>query len=135
MYWNICPCPSDFESTTPTSAYTFDTPRLYSLLFHYLPLVFHRSFRQRGIPTRFVPEGYLLPKGREGYFAAVRDHDLADSIVFLDPDIGMEVRSSAVGDTRYLHYDELGRLYNRMTEESLPVIYQHIYPLPTSDLG
>lgn len=84
-------------------------------------------FTDHHVPTRFVPDGYLEPGARERYFAAVTDLDLTASLVFLDPDTGLEVPSDR--STKYLRYDELRALATRVSERCVLVISQHKHRL------
>ncbi len=93
-----------------------------------------RFFAQRKIPFRFVPDGYFETDRRDRYFAQVAGPDLADCIVFLDPDIGLEVKSSSRRDTRYLAYEELRAVFRRMSGGSVLVLYQHMPRRPHSDV-
>ena len=74
-------------------------------------------------PTHFMPEGYLQATARGDYFAAICAQNLKDSLVFLDPDTGLEVDSKR--NERYLHYAELRDLAARASGDSVFVVYQH----------
>ncbi len=80
----------------------------------------------RGIKTRFVPEGYLEEDNRADYFARVAEQDLKDCIVFLDPDTGLKTPSASARNPKYLRYPELRDIYRRMSEGSVLVVYQHM---------
>lgn len=79
------------------------------------------------VPTHFVPEGYLQATAREDYFAAIGTPMLQDSLVFLDPDIGLEVDSKR--NECYLRYAELRDLVARASGDSVFVVYQHKHRL------
>lgn len=81
-------------------------------------------FKERGLPMKVTSEEHLLAGNRATYFAAVEDRDLVDTIVFLDPDNGLEVPSGR--GTKYLRYEELRDLLLRMSDSSVIVVYQHM---------
>lgn len=91
-------------------------------------------FGRCGVELRFAPEGTLLPDARARYFAGVDDRDLRDAIVFLDPDIGLEVKSASRRNTKYLHYGELDGIYGRMSGTSVLVCYQHMPRRPHAEV-
>lgn len=86
------------------------------------PLV--RFFDRRGIRFQVLSEALLLPGVNRQYFDTATG--LEGSLVFLDPDIGLEVPSSSGLDTRYLHYDDLATVYEQMSHDSVVAIYQHM---------
>ncbi len=64
---------------------------------------------------------------RDSYFGQIPEENLAGSVVFLDPDIGLEARSVGAKDgPKYVTYDEVASVYGRMEETSVLVIYQHL---------
>lgn len=67
---------------------------------------------------------------RDEYFRALPTEHLDSSIVFLDPDIGLETGSKGYmtrkGFDKYLLYSDLHLLRPRMTASSLLVLYQHL---------
>jgi hypothetical protein len=76
--------------------------------------------------TAILDEGPVDPAARAGYFDRVRDSLVAATLLFLDPDNGLMVRS-ATGDgrTKYVDHAEVTLLYAAMDDRSLLVIYQH----------
>lgn len=65
--------------------------------------------------------------GRADHFARIPDDWLDRALVFLDPDNGIEVKSmSARTGHKYVLWDELASLRERMGGESTLLVYQHI---------
>jgi hypothetical protein len=65
--------------------------------------------------------------GRDAYFESIPQEDLDDSLVFLDPDNGFQVKSMRRGNgEKFLLFTEVAELLRRMGERSLLAIYQHI---------
>lgn len=65
---------------------------------------------------------YFEHQSRGVYFDGIGGDLLSDSLVFIDPDIGLEVSKP---DERHLLNSEVTALYDRMDERSVVVIYQH----------
>jgi hypothetical protein len=69
------------------------------------------------------------PAAREEYFASVPVRGLSRSLIFLDPDIGLEPKDSRqmrrAGAEKYLRYDEVAGLARRATSCAL-IVYQHL---------
>jgi len=83
----------------------------------------------RGQPYRFFSYGdsaarYLTSPSRSDYFRGIPAAALDDSIVFFDPDNGLEPARGAT--TAHLRYEELADVFNRMNGASIGVIYQHL---------
>lgn len=83
-------------------------------------------FAQKNVTMQVSPEMYLERDNRDAYFAAINDADLDGRIVFLDPDIGLEAKSSSSRDVRYLHFEEVENIYSRLSKPSILVLYQHM---------
>jgi hypothetical protein len=64
---------------------------------------------------------------RMEYFASIPDEALRSSVVFFDPDVGME---PAFGDEKHLRFDELASVLARMDETSLAVVFQYARRVP-----
>jgi hypothetical protein len=82
-----------------------------------------------GGPFRFRPYGddhttYLTQARREEYFAGIPDAALRCSVVFFDPDNGLEPSGGA--SPSHLKYDELRSVLRRMDDQSIAVVYQHL---------
>jgi len=68
--------------------------------------------------------GYFTLKSRSEYFRAVPDIALRKSLVFFDPDNGLEPTGKAT--VAHLRYEELGDVFARMDAASIAIIYQHL---------
>jgi len=69
----------------------------------------------------------LLNQNRAAYFKEIAKENLDDAVVFLDPDNGLEVKSTGDGNgDKYVRSDEVELIYSRMGENSVLVIYQHL---------
>jgi hypothetical protein len=60
---------------------------------------------------------------RENYFRKVFENFPKNSLIFLDPDTGLEVKNPT---QRHLLYDEVKRIFDRMDHQSVLMIYQHL---------
>ncbi|MBA2726455.1 MAG: hypothetical protein H0U53_10735 [Actinobacteria bacterium] len=69
------------------------------------------------------PDGYITRANRTGYFNSIGDNLLTDALVLLDPDNGVEPRGGA--SPLHVKLDELRRLWSRMDDRSILVVYQH----------
>jgi hypothetical protein len=68
-------------------------------------------------------EGYEFEhKARDSYFKNIPGEYLHNSLVFVDPDIGLEVKTCK---EKHLRYREVRKLYDCMDEGSILMIYQH----------
>ena len=65
---------------------------------------------------------YFSHQQRREYFAQIGDELLTKSLIFVDPDIGLEVKRSR---EKHILYSEVERLYERMDKSSILMIYQH----------
>lgn len=76
---------------------------------------------------------------RAEYFEDVPSDSLRNSVVFFDPDIGLETRTSSYmarsGREKYLLYAELSGVWSRMPEDSVLVVYQHLQKDATKRAG
>lgn len=70
---------------------------------------------------------YFNHQTRDEYFNGIPDSALQESLVFLDPDNGLEVPSMGPrnGD-KYVRYAELDSVSRRMDSSSVLVVYQHL---------
>lgn len=72
-------------------------------------------------------EALFTHAARKTYFESIPKDDLDDSLVFLDPDNGLQVKSMRRGNgEKYLLFAEVAELLRRMGARSLLAIYQHI---------
>jgi hypothetical protein len=60
---------------------------------------------------------------RENYFKKVFEKFPEKSLIFLDPDTGLEVKNPT---QRHLLFDEVKKIYDHMDNQSILMIYQHI---------
>lgn len=82
-------------------------------------------FKEQGIEiTIYCGEDKYFSDTRRGeYFKQIRDEHLEKSLVFVDPDIGLEVSKLT---EKHIRYDEIRNLYQRMDESSILMIFQYI---------
>jgi len=59
---------------------------------------------------------------RDEYFGNIPENSLCNSLVFVDPDIGLQIKKST---KKHLLYQEVKALYGRMDKDSILMIYQH----------
>lgn len=73
---------------------------------------------------------YFEHPSRDDYFVAIPDRELSRSVLFLDPDVGLETGSVSYmrrnGLEKYLFYSELERLFHRASAKTILVVYQHL---------
>jgi hypothetical protein len=67
---------------------------------------------------------YFSDKDRTAYFGALPPAALKRSIVFFDPDNGLEPDKSC--RAAHLRYEELASVFARMDQFSVAVVYQHL---------
>lgn len=80
-------------------------------------------FESCGIKTViYRASEHFKHKERAEYFKNIDGELLSDSLIFLDPDIGLEVKRSR---KEHLLYREVKELYERMNENAILMIYQH----------
>jgi hypothetical protein len=86
----------------------------------------------RGIRSLFKKENIMIDifdrhkfshTQREHYFASLFEKFPKKSLIFLDPDIGLEERKPS---KRHLLFDEVRKFHDRMDNHSMMMIYQHI---------
>ncbi|MFC1988526.1 hypothetical protein ACFLVJ_01670 [Chloroflexota bacterium] len=77
-----------------------------------------------GIDMTIYPEseGHFSHRHRREYFALIKDELLNKSLIFVDPDNGLEVARSR---EQHLLFDEVRHLYDRMDESSILMLFQH----------
>lgn len=65
-------------------------------------------------------------EGREAYFKKVEIERLREALIFFDPDTGLDRKGISRRDRgKYLKYQEVRLVYERMTENAVLMIYQH----------
>lgn len=80
-------------------------------------------FRQENIMIRILGEPGFSHQDRCRYFNSLSEQFPKKSLLFLDPDIGLEVKNST---ERHLLYDEVRRIHDCLDRGSVIMIYQHI---------
>jgi len=73
---------------------------------------------------RDQPKDYFSRENRSEYFRVVPDAALQRSLVFFDPDNGLEPDGGA--SSAHLRYQELAQVFSRMDTHSVAVVYQHL---------
>jgi hypothetical protein len=88
-------------------------------------------FSQQGIELKIYREDeYFIHRGRQDYFEHIGDEWLADALVFVDPDNGLEVRRPG---EKHILYSEVRDLYRRMGNGSILMIYQYFPRRPRQE--
>lgn len=86
----------------------------------------------RGIKTYFKKENIIVDvlhrdtfshEHRVSYFEKVFEKFPENSLIFLDPDTGLEVKNPT---QRHLLFEEVRKIYERMDDRSILMIYQHL---------
>ena len=67
---------------------------------------------------------YFTASSRTNYFRSIPNSALRGAVVFFDPDNGLEPGSSIT--TAHLKYAELRSVFDRMDDDSIAVVYQHL---------
>jgi len=80
-------------------------------------------FRKENIIVDVLHEDTFSHEHRVNYFRKVFEKFPENSLIFLDPDTGLEVRNPT---QRHLLFDEVKKIYGRMDNRSLLMIYQHL---------
>jgi hypothetical protein len=80
-------------------------------------------FRSENIVVDILHQDSFSHEHRENYFRRVVEKLPPGSLIFLDPDTGLEVKNPT---RRHLLYDEVKRLFGHMDHQSILMIYQHL---------
>ena len=80
-----------------------------------------RYFESKGIEIYIHNEPFSHGK-RKSYFDRIRKELFSQSLIFVDPDNGLEVKRS---NEKHLLYPEVKDLYNCMDADSILMVYQH----------
>jgi hypothetical protein len=80
-------------------------------------------FKKENIIVDVLHKDTFSHEHRENYFKAVFENFPGKSLIFLDPDTGLEVKNPT---QRHLLFDEVKKIYNHMDNKSVLMIYQHI---------
>jgi hypothetical protein len=70
--------------------------------------------------------GFFSQETRATYFDEIGAQLLSRSVILVDPDIGLEVKSMKNREEKYVTYAEVDRIFSRMDRNSLLVIFQFI---------
>jgi len=104
-------------------------------LYHFLKNCRRRDIREMKIYFEnqsfaymcFRDSSHVSHEARREYFRDMPDGALRSALVFLDPDTGLQVKSmSRASGDKYLRYDELCAVFQRMDAGSVAVVYQHL---------
>ena len=79
-------------------------------------------FRTEKILVDVLHDHPFTHKKRDDYFGAVLSHFPKKSLIFLDPDVGLEESKPS---KKHLLYDEVRSIAGTMDEQSVLMIYQH----------
>ena len=90
-----------------------------------------RFFRGSKLPkkiklTIFANNRYFSDKNRQEYFESIKEDFLKGSVILVDPDIGLEVKNTRGREEKYVKYEEIKVLYDRMDRRSILLIFQFI---------
>ena len=69
---------------------------------------------------------YFTHEDRELYFSSIGKELLTRSIILVDPDMGLEVKSMKGQKDKYVKYEEIRGLFRRMDDQSILVVFQFI---------
>lgn len=86
-------------------------------------------FKKENIVADILHKDTFSHEHRANYFEKVFERFPENSLIFLDPDTGLEVKNPT---RRHLLFDEVTKIFGRMDHESILMIYQHI-PRVTRD--
>jgi hypothetical protein len=86
-------------------------------------------FKKENIIVDVLHRDTFLHEHRVNYFNKIFGNFPTNSLIFLDPDTGLEVKNPT---KRHLLYGEVEKIYNRMDHQSVLMIYQHL-PRVTRD--
>jgi len=67
-------------------------------------------------------DGYFSHQQRQQYFDQIGEELLTGALIFVDPDVGLEVTNSG---EQHILYNEVKSLYERMDEDSILMLFQH----------
>lgn len=85
-----------------------------------------RSFPKKLELEIYEKNSYFSNKTRNVYFSAINLRLLTKSVILVDPDTGLEVKSMKGKENKYVRYDEVKLLYDRMDTCSILLIFQFI---------
>ena len=80
-------------------------------------------FRKENILADVLHKDMFSHENRTNYFKKVFEKFPVNSLIFLDPDTGLEVRNPT---RRHLLFEEVGMVFDHMDHQSVLMIYQHL---------
>ena len=80
-------------------------------------------FKKENIIVDVLHKDTFSHEHRENYFKRMFEKFPANSLIFLDPDTGLEVKNPT---QRHLLFDEVKKIYDRLDHQSVLMIYQHL---------
>ncbi|MDD1685318.1 MAG: hypothetical protein LUQ19_05445, partial [Methanoregula sp.] len=80
-------------------------------------------FKKENIIVDILHKDTFSHEHRVNYFNKMFEKFPENSLIFLDPDTGLEVKNPT---QRHLLFDEVKRIYDRMDNRSILMIYQHL---------
>jgi hypothetical protein len=88
-------------------------------------------FRSLRLPRRvefeiYRKDEFFSHETRARYFSEISGQLMSRSVILVDPDIGLEVKSMKNREEKYVTYAEVELLFSRMDRNSLLVIFQFV---------
>lgn len=80
-------------------------------------------FKKENIIVDVLHRDTFSHEHRESYFSRMFAQFPENSLIFLDPDTGLEVKNPTL---RHLLFDEVKKIFDRMDHQSVLMIYQHL---------
>ena len=80
-------------------------------------------FKKENIIVDVLHKDTFSHENRTNYFNKVFEKFPASSLIFLDPDTGLEVKNPT---QRHLLFDEVKKIFDHMDHQSVLMIYQHL---------
>jgi hypothetical protein len=80
-------------------------------------------FKKENIIVDVLHKDTFSHENRANYFNKMFANFPENSLIFLDPDTGLEVKNPT---QRHLLFDEVRKIYDRMDHQSVLMIYQHL---------
>ncbi|MFX1537037.1 MAG: hypothetical protein ACFFDI_22730 [Promethearchaeota archaeon] len=74
----------------------------------------------------YEKESFFSNINRLEYFQSIRKELLEDSLILIDPDIGLAVKSIQGREEKYVKYQEIKSLEEKMNKNSIIMIFQYI---------
>jgi hypothetical protein len=82
-------------------------------------------FESGDINITIFPDFEFSQKNRARYFKKMSAHMPKRSLIFLDPDTGIQTDEKA--EKQHLKFSELQEIYNQVDDGSVLMVYQHFY--------